>query len=190
MRLVANSNTNQTFYTEAVSVYPGTTTTRTFNTNTVTTASTPSFTLRVVNQSGAAIWVRRTVPGPAADIIGGGPGLANGSTGTAAMNACGVLEARTAAGGAGSVLETWVMPNAITTRTVTNALTNTLTITDQTSRVAVVLVGNPGIAVGSVYKLRSKVFTIPRFSRVQVLGTNGTSLQVFNSFAADTAVTY
>jgi hypothetical protein len=190
MRLVANSNTNQTFYSESVSVYPGTTTTRSFNTNTITTGSTPAFTLRVTNQSGAALWVRRTVPGPAADIIGGVPGLANGSLGTASMNACGVLEARTAAGGGGSLLETWVMPNAITTRTVTNGLTNTLTITDQTSAVAVVLVGNPGIAVGSVYKLRRKVFTIPRFSRVQVLGTNGTQLQLFTSFASDQAVTY
>ena len=178
MRLAANSNVNQTFYTESVSVYPGTTTTRSFNTNTVTTGSSPTFNLRVTNQSGAPIWVRRTVPGPAADIIAG---LVDLSSGTASMNACGVLEARTAAGGAGTLLETWVMPNAITTRTVTGGLTNTLTITDQTSAVAVVLVGNPGIAVGSVYKLRRKVFTIPRYSRVEVLGINGTSLQVFTS---------
>jgi len=187
MRLLANSNIVQPLYTEAVSVYPGATTTRSINTNTITTGSTPSYNLRVTNQTGANLWIRRTVAAPAADIIAS---LANGATSTAAVNACSTLEARTAAAGGGALIETFSMTNGAMTKTVVSGLTNTLTITDQTSPVAIVLVGNPGIAVGSVYKLRRKAFTIPRFSRVQVLGTNATSLQIFTSFAADTAVTY
>jgi hypothetical protein len=186
VRLVANSNPIQAYYTEALSVYPGATTTRTVNLPTIASTGTPAFNLRITNQTGANLWIRRIAPGPATDVIST---LATGTVGTASVGSCATLQARTASGGGGSLIETFSMPNAITSKTV-SGLTNTLTITNQNSASAVVLVGNPGIVVGSVYRLRRRVFTIPRFNRVQVLGVNGATLQTFTSFSSDTAVTY
>jgi hypothetical protein len=98
------------------------------------------------------------------------------------MNACGVLEAWTLTGGTGTLLDTWVMPNASYTRTVSNN-TNTVTISTAGGTAArrqilftVGTVGITGIPNGTVYKLRRKVFTVPRSSRIRTFDNTGLQL--------------
>jgi hypothetical protein len=194
LRLAANSNTNQAYYTESVSVDAGVTTTRNIRTSTVATGSTPAFPLRVFNRTGGNVWVRRTIPGPAADVIAS---LAANAIGAASVNACSIIQVRDAAGGGGALLDTFAMTNSSYNRNVNDDATHTVSITTDGAPAArrqvyitVGTVGITGIPIGTVYKNRRVIFTIPRNSRVRTFDSTGNQLTNIGNLTSDQTLNY
>ena len=163
---------NQVYFTDSVTVTAGATTTRTVNVNSVATATSPNYTLRVRNETGANLWIYR--PRTASNLVSA---LATGGSALLSPNACERLQARTAAGSGGTLIEEFYMANGVTSKTfVLSTDTRNVSVTSTGTGVfGVVLSGNPGMVVGSVYKLRRQVFALPRLIRVQVITNNGTA---------------
>jgi hypothetical protein len=196
MSLVANSLTSQALYSESVSVPAGGTSTRSFFTPVVRTQLGPSFnlTMRNTRPSGGANNVAFRKETPPVGACQNVPSN-NGSV-TFAVPACAlvaVYQPQNMCGTAANLIESFVMPNAVTWR-VSSATTQTLTVTNSgaTFTSVVVLTSFPPIAVGTVYAKRIKTFTIPTGTTVTITAGTSTTPLAGTPFTinATTALSY
>lgn len=191
---VANSNTSQTYYTDSVTILPGATTTRRYSLAPVATsaAQNPNFNMTLTNtlSAGALFLVNQSVSAAGTLVAGGS--TVNGASHVYSVPACATVTARLTGVG-GTLEDQWVMPTAIYTRVVNGASTLTVTNIDaaKTHRQVVVLMGNPGIAVGTVYRGRIKSFVVTTGARITITDGAGANLTApFAKVTGNTALSF